>query len=165
MKPHFSLFVIYLLLYCLRTDLRSSRICRRCVMPAQKLNVTTVVTITQTQYRTNLSGASHPSDGIENSVARNVAGKNAMVNTAIVFMDEPSWRVASASSLLAVATSTLMLESSWVRNANNYGYVYISQIQRALKCFGLLLMTGYASGIRDIRTGSSHFYTRAVAVQ
>jgi len=89
-------------------------------MLAQKLNVATVVTITQTQYRTNLSGASHPTDGIENSVARNVAGKNAMVNTAIVFMDEPSRRVASASSLLAVATSTLMLESSWVRNANNY---------------------------------------------
>ena len=50
-----------------------------------------------------------------------------MVKTAMVFMDEPSWRAASARALLALATWMLIFESSWVRKAKSYTRLLVSQ--------------------------------------
>ncbi len=51
---------------------------------------------------------------------RNVAGRKAMVKTAIVFMEELSRRAASARSLPALATAMLTFESSCVRKAKSW---------------------------------------------
>jgi len=76
-------------------------ICPLWVIPAQAANVTTVIGTTQAQYRETFSGWSHPRQGMEKTAAKNVAGRNNMVRTAIVFIDEPSRRAASARSLPA----------------------------------------------------------------
>lgn len=88
---------------------------------AQIINVTAVTGIVHAQYVANFSVSDQPIDGTENRAAKNVAGKKVMVRIAIVFIEELSFAVASARALLALATSILILESSWVRNANNYG--------------------------------------------
>ena len=82
---------------------------------------------------------------MENKAARNVAGRNAIVKTAIVFMEEPSSLVASVRALLAFAMSMLIFESSCVRKANNC----------ALKCWCFLEFLGW-TGFGDVplRTGS-----------
>jgi hypothetical protein len=51
-------------------------------------------------------------DGIANNVAKKVLGKNSIVITAIVFMEELSFLAASANLLLASEISLLVLASS-----------------------------------------------------
>jgi hypothetical protein len=74
-------------------------------------NVATVTGIGKAKYKANLSGLAQPREGIEKKVAKKVAGRNTMVRTAIVFMEDPSWRAASARALLALATSMLIFAS------------------------------------------------------
>jgi len=102
------------------TVLRTSLIRSRCVNTAQTANVPIVTGIAQAQYSANLSESFQPSEGMEKRAAKKVAGRKAMVRTAMVFIDDPSCRVASAKALLALAISMLILESSWVRNAKSY---------------------------------------------
>jgi len=79
-----------------------------------------------------------------------------MVRTAIVFMDEPSRCAASASALLAFATSMLILESSWVKKANSWSELVSRGIARALELCILLQTTDFAPGPGGIRIASLH---------
>jgi hypothetical protein len=73
------------------------------------------------QYTQKLScitpGLSHLRDGIANSAAKKVPGKNTMVIMATVFMAELSSAVAFANAVLALANPMLVVESSCVIRA------------------------------------------------
>jgi len=67
----------------------------------------------------NFSGASHPSEGIENNAAKNVAGRKAMVKTTTVFIDVLFRQADSASSLAMFAASMLTWASLCVKKPIN----------------------------------------------
>lgn len=106
-------------LACLLKRAIASVIALRCVIPAHNTKVASVIGSVQAQKRENLSGSVQPSEGMEKKAAKNVAGRNAMVRTAIVFIDDPSRRAAAASWTLAFAIWMLTCASSCVRRENN----------------------------------------------
>ena len=52
---------------------------------------------------------------MEKNAAKNVPGRNAMVMMAMVFIEDPSRRIAVASSMLASASSCVSKAKSWHR--------------------------------------------------
>lgn len=90
------------------------------MIPAQSINVAAVTGRVQAQKRANLSDPAQPSEGMDTKAAKKVAGRNAMVSTAMVFIDDPSRRAAAASSRLALAARMLTWASWWVRRENSW---------------------------------------------
>ncbi|TGJ79625.1 hypothetical protein E0Z10_g9126 [Xylaria hypoxylon] len=86
----------------------------KCVSAIKKTNA--VTSSVKTQYTQNRSVMtfiwSQRSDGIENSAAKKIPGRNAIVITAIVFIDAVSRFAAAAISRLASAISRFMRASS-----------------------------------------------------
>lgn len=88
-----------------------------CVMTNHTMNTKAVEGSVNAQYTQKLScitdAWSQRSDGTANKAAKKVAGRKAMVMTAMVF-------IAELSRLLAVATVMLASASSCVRRANSW---------------------------------------------